>query len=118
RSCAHWQTHENSPSGSAPQASPGGHVPPHVGWELLIHGVEPAVTQPQVALSVLSSIASVVQTPPSGQAPPHVGPANTEPPVSAHGVATDARHAHDWVGPALTSAQQVRPAAHAPPQPG
>jgi hypothetical protein len=93
-------------------------VPTHVGCELLMHGVEPAGTQPQVALSVLSSIASVVQTPPSEQAPPHVGPANAEPPVFAHGVATDARHAHDCVGPALTSAQQVSPAAHAPPQPG
>ena len=83
-----------------------------------MHGVEPAGTQPQVALSVLSSILSVEQTPPSGQAPPHVGPAITEPPVFAHGVATDGRHAHDCVGPALTKAQQVRPAAHGPPQPG
>jgi len=83
-----------------------------------MHGVEPAATQPHVALSVLSSIRSVAQTPPSGHAPPHVGPANTEPPVFAHGVATDWRHAHDCVGPALTSAQHVRPAGHAPPQPG
>ena len=67
---AHWQTHENRPSGSAPHASPCGHAPPHVGWALLMHGVEPAGTQPHVALSVLSLIRSVEQTPPSGQAPP------------------------------------------------
>jgi hypothetical protein len=116
---AHWHTQENRPSGSAPQASPDGHVPPHVGWELLMHGVEAAGTQPHVALSVLSSIRSVEQTAPFGQAPPHVAPANTEPPVSLQGVATDGRQAHDCVGgPALTSTQQVNPAAHAPPQPG
>jgi hypothetical protein len=114
----HWQTQENRPSGSAPHASPDGHVPPHVGWKLLMHGVEPAGTQPHVALRVVSSMRSVEHTAPAGHAPPQVAPANTEPPVSAQGVATAARHAHDCVGPALTSAQQVRPAAHAPPHPG
>ena len=83
-----------------------------------MHGVEPAGTHPHVALSVVSSIRSVEHTAPAGQAPPQVGPANTEPPVSAHAVATDAKQAHDCVGPALTSAQQVRPGAHDPPQPG
>jgi hypothetical protein len=83
-----------------------------------MHGVEPAGTQPHVALSVVSSMPSVEHTAPSGHAPPQVAPAAAGPPVSAHGVATAARHAHDCVGPALTSAQQGRPGAPAPPRPG
>jgi hypothetical protein len=83
-----------------------------------MHGVEPAGTQPHVALSVVSSMRSVEHTAPSEHAPPQVAPADAGPPVSAQGVVTAARHAHDCVGPALTSAQQVRPAAHDPPHPG
>ena len=97
---------------------PPGHAPPQVGWELLMHGVEPAGMQPHVATSVLSSIRSVEQTCPAGQAPPHVAPAVTGPPVLAQGVATAGRQEHSCVGPAVTFAQQLSPAEQDPPQPG
>jgi len=97
---------------------PPGQLPPHAGWLLLMHGVVPAGTQPQVASSVLSSIRSVVQTSPVGHAPPQVAWPGASPPVSAHAVATAGKHTQFCVPGATAFAQQVSPVGHDPPQPG
>lgn len=101
----------------APQLRPVEHEPPHAGWPLLMHGVDPAGTQPHVVLNVLSSMSRVEHTSPAGHAPPHVAPMAT-PPESAHGVETAGRQVQPDAGSGVTVAQQLEPAGHEPPHPG